>query len=215
MKLTAPLFLRKPAGYLFLLGMACAICLCSAAFLLYSTGLDFLPVVLLLAAIVPMVAGIRIIASLSLTWAKNEQKHLQNALTQAKDMLDTSKALRDDHLLNKTLNNNLPYPVWLKDRFGRYLLANDAFTHHWCAGNNPKSKTDADVLNESLAELFLEADQTAISQEKPHITELKLELPNQPEQWWRIERSAMRGPTGEAVGVLGFAINISAYKPQH
>lgn len=159
-----------------------------------------------------LVATFRVYAAITLSLAQNDQKHLQNALIQAKDMLDTSKQLRDDHVLLQSVYNNLTFPVWLKDRFGRYLVANQTLINQWCDGLETKGKTDADVLNPQLAEVFMAADEQALSTGRQQVLELKMDLTGQPSRWYRIERHPLVGENNAVVGVLGFAIDITGYK---
>lgn len=159
-----------------------------------------------------IIATVRIYASITLILARNDQKHLQNALVQAKDMLDSSKQLRDEHVLLQSLFQNLSFPVWLKDRFGRYLVVNQAMQQQWCGGKDPVGETDAEVLNAELADIFMEADQGALDSFKHQSLDLKMELSNQPARWYHIERHPLIGEDKKAVGVLGFAVDITRYK---
>lgn len=159
-----------------------------------------------------LVATFRVYAAITLALAQNDQKHLQNALTQAKDMIDTSKQLRDDHVLLQSVYNNLPFPVWLKDRFGRYLVVNDTLTNQWCDGADARGKTDADVLNDRLAGAFMASDEQALNTGRRQILELKMDLTGQSSRWYRIERHPLVGENEAVVGILGFAIDITAYK---
>jgi diguanylate cyclase (GGDEF)-like protein len=169
-------------------------------------------VVMLFMSVALGAVAFRLYASLSLRLAQNDQKHIQNAIIQAKDMLDSSKQLRDDHILLQSLAQNLPYPIWLKDRFGRYLVTNKAFVNQWCNKVDPIGKTDADLLNKTLASAFAEADKDVLSTHKAHILELKLEISGQPPRWVKIERYALLGEDGKVTGVLGLAVDISPYK---
>mgnify|MGYP000521850994 CR=1 FL=1 len=148
-----------------------------------------------------LLVALRIYAHISLNLAQNDQKHLQNALIQAKDMLDTSKQLRDDHVLLLSVMQNLPFPVWLKDRFGRYLMANQAFVNQWCNGADPKGKTDAELLNAKLVDAFALEDQKALNSGQPQILEIRFDFTEQSVQWMRIERYALIGEDKQAVGV--------------
>lgn len=168
--------------------------------------------VMLFMSVALVAVAFRLYASLSLRLAQNDQKHIQNALIQAKDMLDSSKQLRDEHILLQSLTQNLPYPIWLKDRFGRYLVTNKAFVGQWCNNADPVGKTDEDLLNQTLASAFAAADKQVLSDHKPHILELKLEITGQPPRWVKIERYALLGEDGNVVGVLGLAVDISIYK---
>lgn len=166
----------------------------------------------LFASFALIIATIRVYASITLAIARNDQKHLQNALVQAKDMLDTSKQLRDDHVLLQSLFQNLPFPVWLKDRFGRYLVVNDAMQKQWCNGHDPKGETDTEVLNAALADSFMAADEQALKTMKHQVLDLKMDLAGEDSRWYRIERHPLVGDEQQPVGVLGFAIDVTPYK---
>jgi diguanylate cyclase (GGDEF)-like protein len=159
-----------------------------------------------------LVVTFRVYAAITLSLAQNDQKHLQNALVQAKDMLDTSKQLRDDHVLLQSVYNNLTFPVWLKDRFGRYLVVNQTMTNQWCDGVDAKGKTDTEVLNAQLDEVFTASDQQALTTGRHQVLELKMDLTGQPSRWYRIERHPLVGENEAIVGILGFAIDITGYK---
>lgn len=171
-----------------------------------------LSAILLFISLTLVLMCIRVYANISLMLAQNDQKHLQNALVQAKDMIDTNKQLRDDFTLLQTLLHNLPFPVWLKDRFGRYLVANTHFTQQWSNGVNPIGKTDDELLNSTLAKAFSEADQRALNNHVPERLELRLDLKNTSLRWFRIERYALTNDANESVGVVGFAHDITQYK---
>jgi diguanylate cyclase (GGDEF)-like protein len=187
-----------------------------AGFWLLNAGLgmagSLFTVILVFLSITCLLIAVRIYAHISLNMAQNDQKHLQNALIQAKDMLDSSKQLRDEHVLLQTLTQNLPFPAWLKDRFGRYLVANQAFVKQWCNGVDPKGKTDAELLNAKLVETFALEDQKALSSRKVQKMEMRFDFSDKAAQWVRIERYPLEGDDQQPVGVLGFAIDISSYK---
>lgn len=169
-------------------------------------------VILVFLSITCLLIAVRIYAHISLNLAQNDQKHLQNALIQAKDMLDSSKQLRDEHVLLQTLTQNLPFPAWLKDRFGRYLVANQAFVKQWCNDVDPKGKTDAELLNAKLVETFALEDQKAQTSRQVQKMEMRFDFSDKDAQWVRIERYPLEGDDQQPVGVLGFAIDISSYK---
>lgn len=185
---------------------------------LWLAGSDFglsggiLAALLFLCGLASLLLSFRLYASISLKLAQNEQKHLQNALIQAKDMLDASKKLREDHILLRSLTQNLPFPIWLKDRFGRYLVTNKAFTTQWCNGVDPIGKTDSELLNPQLADAFISADQQVISTLKANRLELKLDITGKQSKWVNIERFALLGDDNKVVGALGYAQDITTYK---
>lgn len=198
-----------------------AVGFCSGLFLLagawlFNTGLGMagtlFGVVLVFISITCLLIAVRVYAHIRLKLAQTDQKHVQNTLIQAKDMLDTSKQLRDDHVLLQSLQQNLPFPAWLKDRFGRYLVTNKAFVKEWCNGVEPKGKTDAELLNPKLVDAFAAADQEALNSKKPQKVELRFDFSNQDAQWVRIERYPLLNEDKNVVGLIGFAFDISSYK---
>jgi transcriptional regulator with PAS, ATPase and Fis domain len=63
-------------------------------------------------------------AALMLMLAKNEQKHVTNALLQAKDLLDTSKQAKQEQLFLQSLIDTLPMQAWVLDTQARYAVLN-------------------------------------------------------------------------------------------
>ena len=206
-----PLLLLVTVGF-------CAGLFLMASVWLFSVDLGLasglLTLVMLLISMVFLLIALRIYAHISLILAQSDQKHLQNALIQAKDMLDTSKQLREDHIVLQSLVQNLPFPVWLKDRLGRYLVANHAFVQQWANGIEPKGQTDADLLNAKLVKTFMAADQAALSTGMAQKLDLRLDFSGQTPKWVRIERYPLQGEAHQPVGVLGFAIDISPFKTE-
>lgn len=207
--LRGPLMLLVAVGFfsgLFLLG----------GVWMFNTGLDMagslLGVVLIMLSITCLLIAFRVYAHISLQMAQNDQKHVQNTLIQAKDMLDTSKQLREDHVLLQSLQQNLPFPVWLKDRLGRYLVTNKVFDKDWCNNVDPKGKTDADLLTPKLAEAFAAADTEALNSKRPQKIEMRFDFSNKDAQWVRIERYPLLNEDKQVVGIIGFALDISSYK---
>lgn len=183
---------------------------------MFTTGLDMagslLGVVLIMLSVTCLLIAFRVYAHIRLKLAQTDQKHVQNTLIQAKDMLDTSKQLREDHILLQSLQQNLPFPVWLKDRFGRYLVTNKVFEKDWCNNVDPKGKTDDDLLTAKLAEAFTAADREALNSKRPQKIEMRFDFSNKDAQWVRIERYPLLNEDSEVVGLIGFALDISAYK---
>jgi len=220
--LKSPLPIAKPSlPYKSPLLMLVSVGFCAGLFLMASVWLfnaklglasSILTMVMALISLVFLLIALRVYAHITLLLAQNDQKHLQNALIQAKDMLDTSKQLRDDHIILQSLVQNLPFPVWLKDRLGRYLVANHAFVQQWANGQEPKGKTDADLLNAQLVSTFVAADEAALATGMAQKLDLRLDFSGQAAKWVRIERYPLQGEDQQAVGVLGFAIDISPFK---
>lgn len=207
--------LAKRLGLLVALGF-CSGLLMAVAIWLFTLNVDLISglmgMLALFISLTLLLGTVRVYASVTLALAQNDQKHLQNALIQAKDMIDSSKQLRDEHVLLQSLVHNLPFPLWLKDRFGRYLVANDYLRQQWCDGNEPVGTTDDALLNAKLAEAFVAADQQALETGQANRLELKMDVTGKRTRWYRIERHPLLGEGKQVVGVLGYALDISQYK---
>lgn len=175
-------------------------------------GANLFALVLVFSSLVCFLIAVRIYAHICLNLAQNDQKHLQNALIQAKDMLDSSKQLRDEQLILQSLLQSLPFPVWLKDRFGRYLITNSAFNSQWANNVTTKGKTDADLLNAKLLQAFAAEDQKAVESGQVQRLELRFDFTGKSAQWVHIERHPLVAEDQQVVGIMGFAFDISAYK---
>lgn len=207
--LRSPLLALVAAGFFSGLFMLAGFWLLNSNLGMSST---LLTVILIFLSITCLLIAVRVYAHISLTLAQNDQKHLQNALIQAKDMIDSSKQLREEQILLQTVMHNLPFPVWMKDRFGRYLVTNQAFVKQWCNDVDPTGKTDAELLNAKLVEAFAAEDQKALSSQTPQKMELRFDFTQKDAQWVRIERYPLLGEDKQTVGLLGFAFDISNYK---
>ncbi|MCJ8313010.1 MAG: hypothetical protein HRU38_06660 [Saccharospirillaceae bacterium] len=63
-------------------------------------------------------------ATVTLKFSKNEKKHVSNALIQAKDMLDSSKLLKEEQVYYRALIDSMPMQAWVLNEKGQYVLLN-------------------------------------------------------------------------------------------
>lgn len=189
-----------------------------AAGLLLALGLGLFGVSSLLgtlsvvSSLLLLAAAARLTAAIGLARAQDQQRQVQTALRQAQGILDAGRQLGDDQLLLQATFQNLPYPAWLKDRFGRYRVFNLALQNHWCEGADPSGLTDAEVLPEALAKAFHGADARVLGSGQAYSVELKLDVPGQEDRWFRLERHPLHNDQQQPLGVLGFAFDITPYK---
>lgn len=106
----------------------------------------------------------------------------------------------------------LPYPVWIKNRYGRFGHANAAFQREWQLPDSPVGKSDIEVLPEHLAELFDDADRLVMSQRQMHSVEIKRQSTKTALSWLRLEWHPLYDRDGQPNGVIGMAFDITPYK---
>ncbi|WP_162824652.1 putative bifunctional diguanylate cyclase/phosphodiesterase [Saccharospirillum mangrovi] len=106
----------------------------------------------------------------------------------------------------------LPYPVWIKNQYGRFDHVNAAFLRQLQLPDSPVGKSDADVLPEQLAELFDDADRLVMAQRQMHSVEMKLQSTKAALQWLRLEWHPLFDRDGQPNGVIGTAFDITPYK---
>lgn len=128
----------------------------------------------------------------------------------------TAELQREQYLLN-SLVDNIPDPVFFKDREGRFLRVNLAMAKD--AGVEAPSqligKTDADIwaggLPADTAEderRILETGQPLINKEEMPVTE------SGPVRWVLVTKMPLRDETGEITGIFGIARDITQRKQQ-
>ena len=99
-----------------------------ALMMLFSKQMDFLytTIVVLVGLVGLLLAAYAFsqFAKVVLNFAKNEKKHVTNALTQAKDMLDSSKSLKEEQVYYRSLIDSMPMQAWVLNEKGQYVLFN-------------------------------------------------------------------------------------------
>lgn len=114
----------------------------------------------------------------------------------------------------RTLIQNIPDLIWLKDPHGRYLLCNKVFERH--IGKDESTivgKTDFELVDKKQAEILNQIDQKVLEYGSVNISE---ELFRFSEDNTEILAEAIRTPmkniNGDLVGVLGIARDITERK---
>lgn len=140
----------------------------------------------------------------------SERKKLYFERDQLLAKLDSDKAFF------KTLLENLPDMIWLKDADGVYLSCNHEFELFFGATKAEiLGKTDDDFVEPELADFFRQHDRNAMQKDHPVINE----------EWIRYNsdgrrvllettKTAIRNSNGELIGVLGIGHDITQRK-QH
>ena len=126
----------------------------------------------------------------------------------------SSDALVREHALLKTLVRTLPDLVWLKDPDGVYLACNPRFERFFGAREaDIIGRTDYDFVHWSLADFFRRNDLAAIHAGRAVSNEEELVFADDGHrEWVETLKTPMLDATGQLLGVLGVARNISDTK---
>lgn len=116
----------------------------------------------------------------------------------------------------RTLVDTLPDLVWLKDVEGNYLACNPQFERFFGAREAEiVGKTDYDFVDKELADFFRDHDRKAMAAEKPSRNEETLTFANDGYTGtFETVKTPMHNSTGELIGVLGIARDITQRKRQ-
>jgi two-component system sensor histidine kinase/response regulator len=111
----------------------------------------------------------------------------------------------------KTLFENIPDLIWLKDRAGVYLGCNPAFERLYGASEaSIVGKTDYDFVAREQADFFREMDQLAMAKGGPSINEEWLTFADdQHRALMETIKTPMRDGDGHLIGVLGIGRDIT------
>jgi len=140
------------------------------------------------------------------------------ALEESAEALERSnQQLRQEQYLLNTLVNNIPDPVFFKDRQGRFLRVNQAMAND--AGfRDPTEllgKTDAEVWAGELAAETAKDERRIIETGEPLINKEEMPMVEGGQQRWvLVTKMALKGDAGEITGVFGVARDITALKQQ-
>ena len=122
------------------------------------------------------------------------------------------EALSAERTLLRTLLDNLPDYVFLKDLQGRYLLSNRAHSAVLCRapGETPVGRTVHDFLPAELARVYAGADQEVLSSGQTLLDreEPSIEIPGG-QRWLSTTRVPFRDAQGRLAGVLGISHDIT------
>jgi PAS domain S-box-containing protein len=134
----------------------------------------------------------------------------------------TEHALENDRFLLKTLINNLPCSVFVKDKNYRKVLINPVHvasvaSHLRGLGLDLKTeiigKTDFDVYPKELAEKYFADDQKVIQEGTTKLFDEERTIkPNGQPTWYLISKIPLRDKSGTINGLVGITFDITAQK---
>ncbi|MCX5810609.1 MAG: PAS domain S-box protein [Proteobacteria bacterium] len=129
--------------------------------------------------------------------------------------LQTEAALDRIRLQQKAILDNIPDIAWLKDKESRFILANEPFGK--ACGVRPEDlpgKTDLDIWPGALAEKYRADDREAMQSGTRRQIEETLTDKEGHTIWIETTKTAIRHDSGEVIGTVGIARDITARKRQ-
>lgn len=129
-------------------------------------------------------------------------------------VLTEQKTKNNEHLL-KTLINNLPVQIYIKDTESRKLLANKpelefcGKTHE----NDVIGKNDYELYERNIAQAFIDEDMEVMISQNPMLNkEIFMEKPDGSTATYLSSKIPLKGINGEVNGLVGIAMDISDLK---
>ena len=125
----------------------------------------------------------------------------------------TQDALRERERYLRSLIDNFPFLVWLKDADGRFLAVNQAFADACNSGQAAEfaGKTDLDVWPADLAESY-RADDRAVMESREQKTVEEEIVTQDSRAWFETYKAPVVDDSGELLGTVGFARDIGERK---
>ena len=126
---------------------------------------------------------------------------------------ENAVGVHDRHDLDRVMLDTLPFPIWAKDIESRFLGGNAAFARIFGAVDAQSliGKNDFDIVPPALAEAYRHDDKCVVARRQNRIVEEK--IPDQGvRKWFETFKAPIVTASGEVVGTVGFARDISQRK---
>ena len=125
-------------------------------------------------------------------------------------------ALAEERNLLRTLIDNLPDQVFVKDQQSRFIIANVATARH-LGFSSPdmlvgKSDFDLNMPTESAKQHFDDEQELMRSSEKPLTVEFTGHDSTNSENWYLSTKTPLHGRSGEVIGLVGINRNVTEIK---
>jgi PAS domain S-box-containing protein len=113
----------------------------------------------------------------------------------------------------RSILDNFPYLVWLKDASGRFLAVNEAYAKacHQPSAEAVVGKTDLDVWPRELAEKY-RADDRSVMEARAQKSVEEIVVAEGVERWFETYKSPIFDVQGNVIGTTGFAHDITDRK---
>jgi len=125
---------------------------------------------------------------------------------------EATRSLHEREGYLRSLLDNFPFLVWMKDEQGRYLAVNANFARNygWSTAEMPVGKTDFDIVSPELAELYRADDLAILSRGEQRTLEQRIEEHGE-QRWFETYKSPVV-LDGKRVGTVGFTKDITHRK---
>jgi len=130
-----------------------------------------------------------------------------------RDVTDRKQAeeeLRRQKHLFKSVLDNIPHRIWLKDCQGRHVVVNQAFAES--VGIAPEAllgKTDFDLWPTDKAQMFQDEDQAVMNTGQIFSLEEQLPMPDGTTRWFNTTKTPMYDEAGQIIGTTGISMDVS------
>jgi PAS domain S-box-containing protein len=113
-----------------------------------------------------------------------------------------------------TLLNNLPDNVYIKDIFGKYIIANDSFAHLLKLSNASKliGKSDSDIYPPEIAQKYNDEDKLVLGGELPVFTREQKSDKNGTTKFTITTKVPLKNKSGKIIGLVGICTDNTEQK---
>ncbi len=149
-------------------------------------------------------------------------EYVSEQVARAIDRKRAEDASQRERILLRTLVDNLPTPICVKDREHRRTLVNPAYVRHLCAGVDREDlrseeallgKTDFDIFPSTMAEVHFREDDRIIRDGTQILDREEYRVgPDGTPHWNLLSKIPMRDENGEITGLVGIASDITHQK---
>ncbi len=136
---------------------------------------------------------------------------LADLLCNVVDRKRTEKTLVTREAYLKSIFDNVPYLMWLKDTEGRYLIVNQPFLDYFSftIHDYPIGKTAHDLWLSNISQNFVDQDNEVLKTRKLKVVEEQVDFHGKM-VWFEIFRAPIIDPNGKLLGTTGIARDITS-----
>ncbi len=149
-------------------------------------------------------------------------EYVSEQVARAIDRKRSEDASQRERILLRTLVDNLPTPIFVKNREHQRTLVNPAYLRRLRLNSSQPQfiteerilgKTDFDIYPRELAEQYFQNDQRIIGEGVPVLDreEFQFDSDKRP-HWESVSRIPMRDESGEVIGLVGIGTDITERK---
>jgi len=144
---------------------------------------------------------------------KGEVTEFQTTTRNISDRKQAEETIAYERYLLRTVIDNIPDTVYLKDHESRFTLINKAQAELMSIANPQDAigKTDFDFFSPNLAKMFFEEEQRLIKTGDAVIDRVEFNpLPDGKPRWLAASKVAVRDTNGQIIGIAGISRDITA-----